>query len=162
MWLLISPDVLIIAACNELPPPEDGSVTCDYGNDGIPSYQDVCWYTCEDGFQLFGSSSRTCLNTSVWSNDEPVCTRGLFITCRLKYALVFYISVLFLLASCPSLNHPSNGVISCLIRINQDAMNEITCNYACDMGYQLTNGSQSRTCLTDGMWNGAEGTCQRG
>ena len=71
--------LIYVVPCNELPLPEDGMITCDYGDDGTTSYQDVCRYTCVDGFELIGNSSRTCLSTGMWSNDEPRCTRG---TCR--------------------------------------------------------------------------------
>ncbi|XP_065896437.1 sushi, von Willebrand factor type A, EGF and pentraxin domain-containing protein 1-like [Dysidea avara] len=125
--------------CDELPQPEHGSVMCDYGDDGTASYQDVCRYTCVDGFEIMGSSSRTCLSTGMWSNDEPMCTR----------------------VSCPTLNHPANGTISCSSGSNQDAVYEVTCNFTCDTGYQLTSGSHSRTCLSDGRWNGTEATCGR-
>ena len=65
--------------------------------------------------------------------------------------------------SCTTLNHPTNGTISCSSENNQDAVYEVTCSFICDSGYQLTNGSsQSRTCLGDGMWNGTEATCERG
>ncbi|XP_065917781.1 E-selectin-like isoform X2 [Dysidea avara] len=62
--------------CDELPQPENGLVLCDFGDDGTASYQDVCRYTCADGFELMGSSSRTCLSTGMWNNDDPMCTRG--------------------------------------------------------------------------------------
>ena len=67
-----------------------------------------------------------------------------------------------LLVSCPTLNHPANGTISCSSGSNQDVVYEVTCNFTCDTGYQLTSGSHSRTCLSDGRWNGSEATCGRG
>ena len=65
-----------VVPCDELPQPENGLVLCDFGDDGTASYQDVCRYTCADGFELMGSSSRTCLSTGMWNNDDPMCTRG--------------------------------------------------------------------------------------
>ena len=67
---------LIVVPCDELPQPEHGSLICDYGDDGTTSYQDICRYSCVDGFELMGSSSRTCLSTGMWSNGDPVCRRG--------------------------------------------------------------------------------------
>ena len=49
---------------------------CDYGSDGRASFEDVCQYSCDDGFNLVGSRSRSCLSTGMWSNDEPTCRRG--------------------------------------------------------------------------------------
>ena len=68
-----------------------------------------------------------------------------------------------ILVSCTTLNHPDYGAISCSSGSNQDAVYEVTCSFTCDSGYQLTSGSsQSRTCLSDGMWNGTEAACKRG
>jgi len=67
---------LHVVDCSELPQPEHGSVTCDYGSDRRPSFEDVCQYSCEDGFDLVGSRSRSCLSTGMWSNNEPTCRRG--------------------------------------------------------------------------------------
>ena len=79
--------------CDELPQPEHGSVMCDNGDDGTTSYQDICRYTCADGFEIMGSSSRTCLSTGMWSNDEPMCTRGVLVVgCKVVY--LYVISVL--------------------------------------------------------------------
>ena len=78
--------------CDELPQPEHGSVMCDYGDDGTASYQDVCRYTCVDGFEIMGSSSRTCLSTGMWSNDEPMCTRGVLVVgCKMVYLCLRYV-----------------------------------------------------------------------
>ena len=72
-------------------------------------------------------------------------------------------SFMYLLVSCPTLNHPDDGAISCSSGSNQDAVYEVTCSFTCDSGYELTSGSsQSRTCLSDGMWNGTEASCERG
>jgi len=40
---------------------------------------------------------------------------------------------------------------------------EDICNFTCDTGYQLTNdSSQTKTCLSGGMWSGTEAKCVRG
>ena len=64
--------------------------------------------------------------------------------------------------SCPTLNHPTNGTISCSSGSNKDVVYEVTCNFTCDTGYELSSGSESRACLSDGRWNGSEATCGRG
>ena len=36
-----------------------------------------------------------------------------------------------------------------------------TCSFTCNSGYELT-GSDTRTCQSDGSWNGTEAVCKRG
>ena len=65
--------IVHVANCDELPPIEHGSVMC---NNETALYQEVCRYTCKDGFKLMGKNLTTCLSTGAWSNDEPTCIRG--------------------------------------------------------------------------------------
>ena len=37
----------------------------------------VAVYTCENGYQLIGTSVRTCLSSGLWSGIPPVCTSKL-------------------------------------------------------------------------------------
>ena len=62
--------------CDELRQPEHGFVNCNYGLDGVPSYQDNCTYTCATGFELMGSNTSTCQVDGTWSNVDVMCTRG--------------------------------------------------------------------------------------
>ena len=65
-----------------------------------------------------------------------------------------------LLGECPSLNDPSNGMISCLL--GDDGVPSVgdTCTYTCNTGYVLTN-SNIRTCQSDGSWNNSDLMCNR-
>ena len=62
--------------------------------------------------------------------------------------------------SCPSLDNPSNGMISCSLGDRVPSY-EDTCNFTCDTGYELT-GSDTRTCQSDGSWSGSIAMCSRG
>ena len=64
---------------------------------------------------------------------------------------------LVLLVSCPSLDNPSNGTVSC--SLGDDGVPS-TCSFTCDTGYELT-GSDTRTCHSDGSWNGSIAMCRR-
>jgi len=59
--------------------PDNGTVNCSLGDDGIPSYEDTCNYTCDSGFQLFDGDQTMCLFNGRWSGDNVVhiCT-GMF------------------------------------------------------------------------------------
>ena len=71
-------------------------------------------------------------------------------------------SLFYVLVPCLTLNHPANGTIFCSSGSNEDVVYEVTCNFTCDTGYELSSDSESRTCLSNGRWNGSEATCERG
>ena len=66
-----------------------------------------------------------------------------------------------LLVSCPSLDNPSNGMISCSLRDDAVPSYEDTCNFTCNAGYELA-GSDTRTCQSDGSWSGSTAMCTIG
>lgn len=37
-------------------------------------YQSVVNVTCDPGFHIMSSESRTCLSNGTWSGEEPVCS----------------------------------------------------------------------------------------
>ena len=54
--------------CGPLTPPKQGSVVIT--GTGIDA---VATYTCDNGFNIFGKSTRVCLSLGVWSGQEPSC-----------------------------------------------------------------------------------------
>jgi len=56
-------------------------MNCSLGNDGLPTYQDSCSFTCDSGYELTGSDTRTCQSDGSWSGTETMCARGVFISC---------------------------------------------------------------------------------
>lgn len=58
--------------CDRLDAPENGRVFFS-----STSFRSVAKYICDDGFDLIGSSQRTCQADGTWSDEEPVC-RGKF------------------------------------------------------------------------------------
>ena len=61
-------------------------VNCSMRDDGIPFYEDTCSFTCNTGFELTGSDTRTCLSDGSWSGSDNVCRRGEhnYIVCVVK------------------------------------------------------------------------------
>ena len=51
-------------------------ITCSLGDDGVPSTEDTCIYTCDTGYELTANSVRTCQSDGTWSGSDTVCTRG--------------------------------------------------------------------------------------
>ena len=58
--------------------PDSGDIKCSLGEDG-----DTCTFTCEVGYKLNGSATRTCMIGNSWSGDETKCDHG-----KLKYLLL--------------------------------------------------------------------------
>jgi len=52
------------------------NITCSLGDDGVPSYEDICSFTCNTGYELIGSDTRTCQSDGSWSSSDGVCRRG--------------------------------------------------------------------------------------
>ena len=54
----------------------NGTISCSLEDDGIPTYEDTCSFTCNTGYELTGSSERTCQSNGSWSGSDIVCRRG--------------------------------------------------------------------------------------
>jgi len=51
-------------------------INCLLGDDMIPSYEDICSFTCNTGYELMGSDTRTCQSDGSWNGSDPVCRQG--------------------------------------------------------------------------------------
>ena len=58
--------------------PNNGMINCSLGDDGVPSYEDMCGFTCNTGYELISSDTRTCQRNGNWSGSKVVCRRGTF------------------------------------------------------------------------------------
>ena len=64
--------VPLVITCLVLSAPDDGQISCSPGND---SPGDTCTFTCDDGFKISGTQSRTCQDDGTWNGaDDTVCT----------------------------------------------------------------------------------------
>ena len=76
-------------SCPLLDPPSNGVIDCTSNEVG-----GTCTLTCDDGYELTGSASRTCQDNGTWSGTETKCIPGwLYLT--------FYANILY---SCKSSN----------------------------------------------------------
>jgi len=57
--------------------PDNGIISCSLGDDGNYSYEDVCRFMCNSGYELLGSDTRTCLSNGSWTGTADVCRRGM-------------------------------------------------------------------------------------
>ena len=67
---------LLLMSCPSLSEPSNGMINCSLGDDGVPSYEDTCSFTCNTGYELTGSESRTCQSDGSWSGSNAVCSRS--------------------------------------------------------------------------------------
>ena len=81
-------DVFIVKVrCLELVTLMNGDVLCTLRSGMIPSYEDICNFTCDTGYELTGSDTRTCQSDGSWNGTETTCTDG---KCTLLNALVSF------------------------------------------------------------------------
>ena len=59
--------------CSPLKEPENGTIACTRSGFVVG---DVCTIRCDDGFDLVGSDTRTCLGNQIWSGEEATCVPG--------------------------------------------------------------------------------------
>jgi len=62
--------------CQSLTGLSNGIMTCSPGDDEIFFYEDVCSLTCNTGYELTGSHTRTCRSDGKWSGSETICRRS--------------------------------------------------------------------------------------
>ena len=60
---------------------DNGIIICSLGDDGVPSYEDICSFTCNTGYELIGSDTRTCQSDGNWSTTNSLCRRGIYMNC---------------------------------------------------------------------------------
>ncbi|XP_065189533.1 P-selectin-like [Sycon ciliatum] len=114
--------------CSFLTHPQNGSVS-----PGDNNFEAIRNFTCNEGFELVGFATITCLLQGVWSASQPICQR----------------------VSCPLLTHDQNGSVS----PGHNSFKAIR-NYTCDEGFKLV-GFATITCLLQGVWSAPQPTCQR-
>ncbi|XP_035694916.1 sushi, von Willebrand factor type A, EGF and pentraxin domain-containing protein 1-like [Branchiostoma floridae] len=126
-WTGIQPDC-VLKQCSWLEAPSLGSID---GNNGRDVGCTVS-FSCNPGYLLQGSTSRTCQETQQWTGSQPVCIK----------------------AQCPPLTVPPNGM-----KFGGTAfMDEVT--FMCITGYEIV-GSSTLTCQDDQTWSGTEPACVR-
>ena len=62
--------------CDDLSTPANGEITCSSGTAGVGDEGDTCSFTCNTGYELTGSDTRTCQSDGSWSGSDVMCRRG--------------------------------------------------------------------------------------
>ena len=68
---------LIDVQCDNLSTPANGEIiSCSSGRVGVSYDRDTCSFTCNTGYELTGSDTRTCQSDGSWNGIDTMCTRG--------------------------------------------------------------------------------------
>ncbi|XP_078580864.1 uncharacterized protein LOC144864548 [Branchiostoma floridae x Branchiostoma japonicum] len=113
-----------LVQCPALTAPANGDMV------GSNFYGDEVQFSCMEGYEIFGTSTITCLEDGQWSRSAPICTAG----------------------RCPNLVPPMNGGMS------GDNLHSHAVTFFCNSGY-VVQGSESVSCQLDSTWTGSPPTC---
>ena len=75
----------------------NGELFCSLGDDGVLSYQDSCSFTCNTGYELIGSDTRTCQSDGSWSGSDAVCSNSFGIIIGAVLGSIFVLLILVIL-----------------------------------------------------------------
>ena len=133
---------MLTVRCPSVTDPDNGTITCSLINDPIFSYEDTCSFTCNTGYELTGSTERTCQSNSSWSGSSVSC----------------------IIMECSSSSLPMKSLLAESCNSTYQSM----CELQCQEGFNGT-GEPSHTCdvLSNGssvMWmtEGDAWRCERG
>ena len=66
-----------VQCTNILPALANGEIlSCSSGRVGVGYEGDTCSFTCNTGYELTGSDTRTCKSDGSWSGSNATCNRG--------------------------------------------------------------------------------------
>lgn len=155
---LVSPADSLSGATGVMCPPlslAHGSLHCTDGDD----YGSTCTATCGSGYNLTGSTNRTCTSHGSWTGSASLCAGEPPPppSCHPRHAWLWLTTCLLRcqppVAVCPALSLP-NGTVSCT---DGDDFGSV-CTLTCDAGFQR-NGPARRACGPAGQWNGTRTQC---
>ena len=133
-----------VVSCTSFSNPENGIVGCSTREDTAVLYEDVCFFSCNTGYELTGSTERTCQSEGSWSGSPVSC----------------------IIMECLSSSLPMNSMLAESCSSTYQSMCELQCqegftgtgdpSYVCGV---LSNGS-SVMWMTEGeAWRCERGTC---
>ncbi|XP_074078072.1 E-selectin-like isoform X2 [Macrotis lagotis] len=115
----------------------NGSVTCAHAPSGDFTYQSVCSFSCEEGFELLGSPQLECTAHGQWAQPMPTCEA----------------------VKCDAVIQPQSGSVTCAHSLNGDFTYQSVCNFSCEEGFEL-QGSPQLVCTAQGQWSQPMPTCE--
>ena len=76
LWYFVDIVYYTLVSCSILNEPNNGVINCSLEDDGVSSYEDTCSFTCNTGYELTGSDTRTCQSDGSWSGSTALCRKG--------------------------------------------------------------------------------------
>ena len=78
-----------LVTCIPLADIKDGAMFCSLGADKVSSYEDTCSFTCNTGYELTGSDTRTCQKDGSWSGTQTMCRKSeCFVLLHSKFVFI--------------------------------------------------------------------------
>ena len=71
--------MLVEIRCDNLLTPSNGGMSCSSGRVEVGYEGDTCSFTCNTGYELTGSDTRTCQNSGSWSGSESTCNMPIYL-----------------------------------------------------------------------------------
>ena len=150
--------------CPALTPPDNGTVSISSGVNYL-SVGSTATYSCDPGYTLLGSTTRTCEDpdrdsVGTWTGSMPNCQGNNSQFIQLDS---LYLSITHTVILCSVLTAPDNGTIEFSTTAQLLGVGT-TATYSCDPGYVLV-GETTRTCedtngVTTGAWSGDDPICK--
>ena len=75
-----------VVQCPPLTAPDNGMISCTGNEVG-----DTCTISCDDGYELGGSETRTCQGDGSWSGTDATCSAGIQITLDTIFIIIEFI-----------------------------------------------------------------------
>ncbi|XP_066030106.1 low-density lipoprotein receptor-related protein 6 isoform X2 [Pocillopora verrucosa] len=116
--------------CAHLSVPSNGSL---HPCSNLPG--NTCRFSCDKGYILTGSATRTCQDDGTWTGTQAKCNA----------------------ATCPALSIPANGIQTGCSGKTAEQHNKI-CQFSCKSGFTGI-GSPTRKCQENGTWSGQDFVC---
>ncbi|KFP81513.1 P-selectin, partial [Acanthisitta chloris] len=127
--------------CSALTTPKMGQAACSHPY-GDFTFGSTCAFSCQMGFVLMGPESIECTAMGTWTGDTPQCKgRSHDLTP----------------ISCPVLDPPSRGQLSCS-HVHGNFTYNSTCTFSCEEGF-VRMGAEVLWCEATGNWTSHPPVC---
>ena len=147
-------NIIVVISCGTPSQPNSGTTGLSISYSSTV-YNSVATYSCATGYNLIGTSTRTCLSSGSWSGSPAYCQSKKF---NELIDLFAYFSA-YIVVNCGGLSVPSGSTGGLAVTVPNTIYNSVATYYCSQTGYQLIGQSQ-RTCQSNGVWSGSQPYCQ--